>query len=74
MLVMRTSVISIYSAYLFTNQSYLSWCRPEWIGEALVKGLEDDSVNGIAIQLLSREPVYHFGGPNSSVAFADKKQ
>jgi NAD(P)-dependent dehydrogenase (short-subunit alcohol dehydrogenase family) len=46
--------------------------RPEWVGEALVNGLEDDSVNGSAIQLLGREPIYHFVGPNDKVIAAER--
>ena len=47
-------------------------CRPEWVAEAMVKALEDDTVNGIAVQLLSREPVYHFAGTNDYVTVAHK--
>lgn len=44
--------------------------RAEWVGEAMAKAIEDDSVNGTAVQLLSQEPVYHFHGPNEQVAAA----
>jgi len=42
-------------------------CRPEWIGEAMAKGIEDDNVNGVAVQLLSRDPVFHFAESNDTV-------
>lgn len=33
----------------------------------MVKGVEDDDANGVAIQLLSRDSVYHFSGPNDTI-------
>ena len=57
-----------YYAELASLITFVFHCRPEWIGEAMVKGIEDDNVNGVAMQLLSRDPVYHFAGPNDTIS------
>jgi hypothetical protein len=35
-----------------------------------VKALADDTANGVAVQLLGRDPRYHFEGPNDEVISA----
>ena len=44
---------------------------PGVVGEALIKGLEDDSLNGVALQLLTDEPRVLFVDHNSLVVTSD---
>lgn len=44
---------------------------PSVVGEALIKGLEDDSLNGVALQLLTEEPRVLFVDQNSLVVTSD---
>jgi NAD(P)-dependent dehydrogenase (short-subunit alcohol dehydrogenase family) len=44
---------------------------PSAVGEALIKGLEDDSLNGVALQLLTDEPRVLFVDQNSLIVTSD---
>lgn len=44
---------------------------PSVVGEALIKGLEDDSLNGVALQLLTEEPHVLFVDQNSLIVTSD---